>query len=516
MDNKILFEVLKYVVIFFVSVFLPKKITYLIRSILFYYFRNLLKYGYVLIVEIILFFILYLNKDKLLFQEFNNLKVYFLILAISTIIINLFCLLRTIFSKSKVFFSIYPSFTIKENEFIVNDIQSEKINDIVETKINVLKSKFFVFRNNILEVELVNVPEFIPIILGIRGFLKYISKKLNRRNPISLYIQKDLLDSTLETQFFFDNNQFINTSGYIEIKKMTNKICRDKEKSIDEKIESILFLYLFINSQSFLDMTLDFKSYEETFHILNDLDEQLTFLHEDLKSYKIDEIELNYFINSWKGIIFRYFSIVYLEKNENVKAIDYIFKANEINPYYPQSEYNKAKQQYINTYMLELLPKINETTKLLDVKTDEKEISNLIINIQNKLEYESSTHNYQILIELINRNIENKLILTEIENNLEKTLENNDNVFSLIFIAEAYKYLPLGEEMENSIYVNRIPKIVEILQKAISLDIDFELLHLRIGSLLLIYGFHNSEKETEKAIQYMKKHVYVYSKFGLK
>ncbi len=106
--------------------------------------------------------------------------------------------------------------------------------------------------------------------------------------------------------------------------------------------------------------------------------------------------------------------------------------------------------------------------------------------------------------------------MSDIENILEKTLENNNNVFSLIFIAEVYKYLPLGEEMENSIYVNRIPKVVEILQKAISLDIDFELLHLRIGSLLLIYGFHTSEIETENAIKYMKKYVYVYGKFGLK
>lgn len=516
MNNKILFEVLKYVVIFIISVFLPKKITYLIRSIIFYFFSNLLKYWYILIFEIIILTIIYVNKNKLFFHEFVNIKTYLLILTISTIIINLFCLIKTYYTKSKVFFSIYPTYTIKENEFIVNDIQSEKINDILEAKIKVLKSKFFVFRNDIIEVKLLTIPEFIPILLGRKGFLKYITRKLNHRNLISLYIQKDLLDNTLETQFFFDDNQFINTSGYIEIKRMTLKICRDKEKSIDEKIESILFLYLFVNSQSFLDLTLNFKSFDETFHILNDLDEQVSFLQEDLKSYKIEELEINNFINSWKGMILRYYSIVYLEKNENQKAIDLIFKANEINPYYPQSEYSKAKQQYINIYMLELLPKIKETTDLFDIKTDKTEISNLIINIQNKLEYESSTHNYQILIEIINRNINDKLLLTEIENNLEKTLVNNNNIFSLIFIAEVYKYLPLGEKMENKIYVNRIPKIVEILQKAISLDNEFELLHLRIGSLLLIYGFHHSEIETEKALKYMKQHVYIYNKFGLK
>lgn len=166
--------------------------------------------------------------------------------------------------------------------------------------------------------------------------------------------------------------------------------------------------------------------------------------------------------------------------------------------------------------MLELLPKINETSKSLDDNTDEIEISNLITNIQNKLEFESSTHNYKILIEIINRNIENESVLIEIENKLEKSLIKNQNIFSLIFIAEAYKFLPLGDEMHNKIYVNRIPKVIEILQKAISLDIDFELLHLRIGSLMLMYGFNSTEKETEKAMEYMKKYSYIYNKFGLK
>lgn len=516
MDEKILFEIFKYIVLFIISIFLPKKITYLVRSIIFYYFSNLLKYWYVLVVEVLLFYVLYLNKDKMLFQEFNNIKTSFLIFIITTITINLSSLFRTFAIKSKVFFSIYPSYTIKENEFIINDIQSEKINDIIEEKIKILKPKFFVFRNNLLEVKLLTVPDFIPIILGIKGFLKFITKKLNYRNPISLYFQKDLLDNTLETNFFFDDKQFINTSVYTEIKRITLKVCRDKEKSIDEKIESVLFLYLFINSQTLLDMTLDLKSYDKTFNILNDLEEQILFLEADLKSYRIDQIEVNSFINTWKGMIFRYYSIVYLEKQENLKAIDYIFKANEINPFYPQSEYSKAKQQYINTYMLELLPKINEIATMSDVTIKEKEMADSIINIQNKLEYESSTHNYKILIEIVNRNIEDRLILTEIENNLEKELIDNTNVFSLIFIAETYKHLPSSEVMFNSIYVDRIPKIVEILQKAISLDIDFELLHLRIGSLLLIYGLHNSEVEIERATNYMKQHIYIYNKYGIK
>ncbi|MGV8916005.1 MAG: hypothetical protein ACOH1X_11215 [Kaistella sp.] len=516
MDEKILFEILKYTVIFIISVFLPKKVTYLIRSIFSYYFNNLLKYWLLLTIEIVIFCYVYLNRSTILFEGFNNIKNYLLILFITTIIINLIYLLRTYFTKNKIFFSVYPSYTIKENEFIVNDIQSDKINSIIESKIKLLKPKFYVFRNNIIEIKLLSIPEFIPIILGFDGFLNFIKKRLNKENPIALYIQKDLLDNTIETYFYYDQNQFINATINVELNKINQKICRDKEKSIDEKIESIFHLYLFVNSQSFLDFTLDIKSYNETFNILNDLKEQIPFIESDLKSYKIDDDLIIEFVNSWSGIIMRYFSIVYLEKNEVLHAVDCIIQANNINPYFPESNYTTAKNQYINKYLLEVLPKMKSKIKETNSELDYSKISVSIKNIQNKIDFEYTTPNYQILIEIIKRNGNNDKFLHYIEKSLEELIVNETNIFTLIFIAESYKRLPLGKNIYNNIYVNRIPKIIEILKKAISIDNDFDFLHLRIGILLFIYGFNHSEAESEKALKYMNEHAYIYDKYGLR
>lgn len=419
--------------------------------------------------------------------------------------------LKFIFTKSNIFFSIYPTFTIKENEFIINDIQSEKINDIITDKIKKIRSKFFVFRNQIVQVNVIDVPKFFPILLGFKNYINFINRKLNNKNPISLYLQKDLLDSELRTYLFFNDKQFINSGGFKDVENLALQISLSKERNIDDKIESILFLYILICSQSFLDLTLDAKEYDDTLNILYDLDEQIGVLKNDLLLFKVDSNVVDRFYNEWKGIIFRYYSIVYLEKKEKIKAVDFIFDADKSNPYFPYNTYEKSRQHYINKYMLEILPQTETFKESLEVET---EYNNKVANILNKLEYETAKLNYNILIEIIIRNSEDIQLLKYIENRLETYLKNSLNVFNLIFIAETYKYLPLGDEMENKIYVNRIPKVIDILEKAISIDEEFELLHIRIGTLKFIYSIRNSDHEMEEVANYIKKYAYLYSKYG--
>lgn len=516
MNEKIIFEILKYVAIFFVSTLFPKKITYFIRNIISYFLKNCFFYWYYFLIETILFIVFFFYAEYFIVEDYINFKTFIFIYLITILIINLYVFFKFILVKSNVFFSIYPAFTIKENEFIVNDIQSEKINEIIDAKLQKLRSRFFVFRNKIIKVELINIPVFFPILLGFSKYLKFINRKLNSKNPISLYFQKDLLDSELRVQLFFNDNQFVNAEGFKDIEDLTLQICQSKERNFDNKVESILLLYMFICGQSFLDLTLDAKEYDDTLNILYDLQEQLAELKVDFQLYKIPDNEIDLFINLWKGMLSRYYSIAYLEKKENIKAIDFIMESNNFNPYFPYNTYEKGRQHYINKYLLELIPSIEKFNEVLEIENNETQINNKTSNLLNKLEYQSTTHNYQILIEIINRNKNDKEILNLIEKKLEENLINNTNVFSLIFIAETYKYLPLGNEMENKIYVNRIPKVVEILEKAIIIDSEFELLHLRIGSLKFMYGMQKSEEEEmKKSAEYIKKYVYLYSKYGL-
>lgn len=515
MNEKIIFEILKYVAVFFVSIFLPKKITYIIQSFVSYYFKNCLRNWFYFAIEFLSFTLLYFYKNKFRFEDYIDYKSLIVITVLLSVIINLFVISKFLFKKSNVFLSIYPTFTIKENEFIINDIQSEKINEIITEKLKHLNAKFFVFRNGIVHAKIIDIPQFFPIMLGFTNYRNFINKKISKENPISLYLQKDLLGSELRTYLFFDDGQFINAAGFKEINDYALQISLSKERNLDDKIETILFLYIFVCSQSFLDLTLDIKEYDDTLKILYDLEEQLGILTRELELFKIKDGEIKIFYNHWKGTVLRYYSIVYLEKKENIKAVDFILNSDNINPYFPYSTYEKNKQLYINRYLLELLNKAEIFKEHLEVEEDVTEKNNRIANLINKLELESTKPNFDILIEIINRNIDDHELLSYIEQELERRLINCDNVFNLIFIAESFKYLPLGEEMENKIYVNRIPKVVEILEKAVEIDNEFELLYLRIGSLKFIYGRNTSEYELEEAFKYIKKHSYLYTKYGL-
>lgn len=516
MNDKLLFEIIKYVAVFFVSILLPKKLIYFTRNFISYCLKTALKFLFIYFTEILVFVILHLNKEKFLFENYISYKNLILLIIITIIITTSVQILYIIFSKPKSFFTIYPTFTIKEGEFIASDIQSETINKIITKKIEFLEQKFYVYRNKKIKSSLANTPAFLAIIIGLDWYKILISKKLNLENPISIYFQKDLLDSEINVELFYDKMQFININLFNEIEFFTSIIGKSKESSIENKIGDILHLYYFITSQSHLDLTVDFKLFDQSFSILNDLEEQLPLITERFKKYEFEDQPINEFFNSWKGIIKRYYSIIFIEKSDYKKAVDFIFDANDSNPYFPQSSYEIAKTQYIAKYLSEMLPKVKETAKELEIENyDNEQHNRLTKNYVSKLEYEDYTYNYQILIEIINRNNENKDLISYIEKKLQDNEMENHNIFSLIFTAESYKYLPTetGEKI-NSIYIDRIPKITQLLERAINLDEEFELLYLRIATLKFLYAT-DKEEHMEEALKYTSNHIYLYSKYGL-
>lgn len=516
MNEKLLFEILKYLIIFVISIFLPKKLIYFVQSFIAYSIKSVIKLWYIIFIELILIAFFYYNKEKFIFESFLNIKNFILVLSATLILLIVFKIIQLIFYKPKSFFSVYPSFTIKENEFITSDIQSEKINEIIEKKIEFLNSKFYIYRSDFFSSSLESIPSFLPTLIGLKSYKNLIIKKLNLNNPIALYFQKDILNSDLSVEIFYDKSQFINTNLFKELEIFTTIICKSKDYSVEQKIDDILYLYYFITSQSPLDFTLDIKKLDITINILNDLEEQLPIIVNRLQKYSFSESQLDEFNNSWKGIINRYYSIIFIEKKDYKKSVDFIIEANNINPYFPQSSYDNSKNQYIAKYLSEMLPKVGQTAEQLEIENfDLNKLNELTKNYINKLEYENYTHNYQILIEIINRNTENKELIDYIENQLSENEVNNNNVFSLIFLAETYKYLPTENKAKfNNLYFDRIPKVIELLEKAINLDDEFELLHLRIGTIKFMYATEYKE-HMEETMKYMSNHSHLYTKYGL-
>lgn len=517
MNEKLFFEVIKYVIIFFVSILLPKKIIYFGRNLITYSFKVTFKYWFIYLTQIVLFFVLHFNKKKFLFDNYLHYRNLAILLMITFLVLITFQVFYIIFNKPKSFFTIYPTFTIKENEFIANDIQSEKINDIITKKIVFFEQKFYVYRNKKIQSKLEIIPAFLVIIIGLNGYKKLIQKKLNFKNPISIYFQKDILDSDLNIELFYDKKQFSNPNLFIELEFFTSIIEKSKSFSIESRIEDILHLYYFITSQSHLDLTIDFGLLDETFNILNDIEEQLPVLVENLKKYNFTDESLQEFYNSWKGIIKRYYSIIYIEKKDFKKAVDYIIDSNNINPYFPQSSYENAKIQYIAKYLSEMLPQVREAMEEFEVENYNKiQVDHLTKNYVSKLQYDNYKFNYHILIEIINRNTQDEDMLQYIEKKMTDNYSNCSNIFSLIFAAESLKYIPtLSGEKSNNIYTERIPKVIEFLEKAVNLDPEFELLHLRISSLKFLFAVGKEEIVMEEALEYTSKYIHLYNKYGL-
>ena len=515
MNEKLLFEILKYLIIFVISIFLPKKLIYFVRSFIAYCFKSVIKLWYIIVIELLLIAIFFFNREKFIFDSYLNFKNFIIVLSVSLVVIIIIKILQLTLYKPKTFLSIYPSFTIKENEFITSDIQSEKINEIIEKNIEFLNSKFFIYRSSFFKSSLAYIPSFLPTLIGLKSYQHLITKKLNHNNPIAIYFQKDILNSDLSVEIFYDKTQFINTNLFKELENFTTIICKSKDYTVEQKINDILFLYYFITSQSPLDFTLDIKKLDVTINILNDLEEQLPVIVDRLRKYAFNETQLNEFNYSWKGIIKRYYSVIFLEKKDYKKSVDFIFEANNNNPYFPQFSYENAKNQYIAKYLSEMLPRVGQTAEELEIENfDLNQVNELTNNYISKLEYENYTHNYQILIEIINRNIENKELIDYIENKLSEDEVDNNNVFSLIFLAESYKYLPTdNKEKFNNIYFDRIPKVIELLEKAIILDGEFELLHIRIGTIKFMYATVQ-EEHMEETMRYMSDHIHLYAKYG--
>jgi hypothetical protein len=512
MNDKLMFEALKYIVGFFLSIFLPKKVIYFSRSFLSYLIKNCLRFWYVFVLEIgiLLFCKLYLNVNFTL----KHIGFNTLLIVLGTVSsINTLEFLKFYFGKSKSFFLVYPTYTIKDNEFIINDIQSERFNEIIASKLNIIKTKFYAFRSMWLKTEMVTVPSFFPILIGFKKYQNFIKRKLNESNPISLYIQKDLLDSELNAYIYFDSKSLVHTSLFNDLEVITLKICKSKSQGIESKIETILFLHLFIIGQSILDFTTEHERYEDSFKILNDLNEQLPIIASRLLDLEMSKEEVDNFYNLWKGVIDRYYSRLYSVKNEIFVSIDFIFKSHNINPYFPQSTYAKCKEQYIIRYLLGMIPHLKESLNPSEI--NEEELKVIMNDLSSRVEYENASTNDMVLAEIIDINLSSVEVMNHVENHLEEMLLDCNNVFKILFIVEIYKILPLGIEKEGRMYIERIPKVIELLEKAILIDNEFELLHLRIGTLMLISSLHNSNPDLENVFMYINKYKYLYSKYGL-
>lgn len=167
---------------FLLSVFLPKHFVTLIRELIKFLFTSLIKYWYLTLLIAGLIFFVNFKTDHTYLGQFTSFKFILTVIFSVTIIVSTFALFRELFKKYEpINIALYGCFSVKENEYLTIDIESESINEIIENVSEKITSTFFSYRTKLIKTNSIILPKFIPILLGNRGLNKLIKKRVSAK-----------------------------------------------------------------------------------------------------------------------------------------------------------------------------------------------------------------------------------------------------------------------------------------------------------------------------------------------
>jgi Txe/YoeB family toxin of Txe-Axe toxin-antitoxin module len=505
---------------FIVSVFLPKHFVTLIREIIKFTFISFIKYWYATLSIIALIFWINYYTDCIYLDQFYS-KTFIISIGISELlIVPTISLLIILFQKYKpINIAFYGSYSVKENEYLTIDIDSENLNERIEKLTLKISSSFYSFKNNFIKTNIINLPKFIPIILGARGLNKFILKRIqSNKHLASIHFIRDINKQSLSVVINFDKKTLIHSSSSDNFDLLIQSLSLDTNIHNSKIVDITIKIYMLFFGQSMMDILIDFKQFSEVHYILDDMENQLKQIENDV--IDIPEKHKNSvkrFIDFWKGYVERYRGIVFAEQGETTAAVQHIIKSLDLSPYYPYEDYETLKQDYTKKYAINLTPKMNEILdEIKDMEFDEinldknyvEENEKVTNNLEQQVDYKFATFNHEFLREIILRD-ESEKTINALLNGFAKL--DKSNPFILLSIAEVIRFVKKGNEKVNAIYVNRFDETINLLKEVLKLDNEFPLIHTKIGSLMAMKGMHfNNEqmveegmKEWEKGMHYM-------------
>lgn len=511
--NDILKDIGKGLIGIIIVVFLPKQIFISIREFIVFGLKSIVKFWKInCFLALLSIFVYYkttsLGKTNILHFVFISAT---LILLVSVIFSFVSIYLKLNKQNSLMIYGCYSS---KEKEYLFLDLDAELVNDRLIKECEQLNNKLFVLRSNILSLDFLEFPKFIPIILGYRGTIRLFEKFIaNKRHISSLYFIRDVSDQKILTNLNYDQTNFVNPELMSLLISLQNKISNEK---IDIKEIAIINLKLnvLIFGQSCLDYFVHSKDYKNSNTIIEDTERILLEINEQIERNITNELkEFKDFFNIWSSNIDRYKAIVLLEQDELKGAISYIISSIKLNPYYPYSNYQTFKTNFSKRYGIELSYSIEKMSKDIELG-DENDFEEIRRQLSNSIVSKDAEFNTKIIQEIISKDIK-KSSLAYLENEL-KTLDSS-NPAILLLKSDIIKYLPDGTEKVNEIYFGRIDETVSILNEINKFDNKFPIINAKIGSLMMIKAFHNeNEKDIENAIKIWSEGIHFLTELGFK
>lgn len=508
MTEKIYEIIIPLAVIIIGGIFLPKQVFKFFRELILFIFKSVLKFWYLSLLLLGITLFLKFNQ----YVKFENLEILIAIFSgiLLITLINIIIVFQRKNRNPNIAF--YGCYSIKEGEYLSNDIDSEILDDKTFKVVESISKNNFIYKNGFIETDFIYLPKFYTNVLGLKKLNKLISKRISKRHLASLHFVRNISEQTVYAHINFDNGQLANSEHINEETEIINDISSNSKINNNKKVELIVKIYCMIFSQSFNDFLLDSKMYKELHYVTDDNLKLLNSISSDFKELGLLG-KYSEFIDFWNSSNFRYKSLSLFEQEEYYGSIDYVFKTIEINPYYPYRNYIELKQDYTKIYGSQLASSIIGAKEMLDIDSNEDSINQSKSILENQSKYPSIPYTY-IILELILRKKQSK----EIRELIEKGFDNldNENPFILLSKSETFKHMKKGKEKYNEIYVKRFDDCINILEKVKSLDSEFTLIRTKLGIMKVLKAMHNDDdKLLEEGMKKWKAGAHFIKELGL-
>lgn len=515
--SKLIEEIIIATVAFLAAVFLPKNVVALVRESVKFIFASLFKYWYLTLIISGLLFYFNLQTDYMYLGQFISYRfVLTAILSVTTITTTI-SICKELFKKYEpINVALYGCFSVKENEYLTIDVDSENLNEKIEKITETVTSTLFSYRTNLIKTNNIIIPKFIPILLGHKGLNTFIKKRVAKEKHLAtLHFLRDINKQNVSVIINYNKDRLTNTNPIANAERLINSLSADNDLNSSKTIELSVKIYLLLFGQSMTDVMLDDKNLSNVHYILDDTEKLIANIKDDASNFSVaHKIEVEDFLNFWTSYIERYKAVLLLEQKQFSGAIQHIVKSIKLNPYFPYDSYTSLKQDFTKKYGIALVPTLNETNNILETNIDEKANDNVMAELIKQVQYAETTFNYDVIKGILqseNTKEIGDLLISELDK-LDKT-----NPFILLTKNEVIKYIKKGTEKFNEIYVDRFDECIHILRETIKLDSEFPLLNTKLGLMIMMKGMHfNNQQLIEEGANEYKKGMHFMIELGFK
>lgn len=515
MENNITIEILKPILAaitaFIISTFLPKHIQALVRAIAQFSAKSIVKFWhtFILVFSILVFIIFRLSQ----LNVWNLLGI----LLLSIISTTVFSILLFTYKKFTLFnIAMYGCFSVRENDYLIVDIDSEELNQKINHELSIISKSHYSFKNEIVKVPMISLPDFIPILLGYRNLNNFIKKSLKRNNIFaSLHFYRNVNSKIIQPVIYFNEEHFSNPEYIDNITTLFNEIANNTEFSNSKIIELSTNIYFLIFGQMSNDFLIDSRNFHIIHLIIDDSEKIISEIEKSISDLsEKSKTKIYLLLDQQKSTLERYRAIAFLEQKQYSGAIQHIFKSIKANPFYPYENYKEAKRNFNSIYGIEISNILqSDAMKPFAKDIDINKLKQTKRQLENQIKYKDATFNYEIVKEIL-RCDPSDLVIKDIEKEL--SLLSEDDVFSLITKVEILKYLKKGEDKFNEIYIERFDECINILRKSLKIDSENLLIKMKLGTLLIMKGFHfDNEKFIEQGSKEFKESIHILNQLGL-